>query len=90
MFAWWWLGGFSFAGITIALLTLAAMLGSVPFLAFLGIAVLGAILGLLVGFAVAQALVVIAEGLGMDEKPQFSRLGRLVECLEQLIDKAGL
>jgi hypothetical protein len=62
------------------------MLGSVPFLAFLGIAVLGAILGLVVGFGVAQALVLVAEGLGLDEKRRFSPLGRLVQCLEQLID----
>jgi hypothetical protein len=34
LFAWWWLGGFCFAGTIIGLLTLAAVLGSVPFLAF--------------------------------------------------------
>jgi hypothetical protein len=89
LFPWWWLGGFGFAGTIIALLTLAAVLGSVPFLAFLGIAVFGAIVGLSVGFGIAQALVLIAEGLGWDEKPWSSRLGRLVQCLEQLIDQAG-
>lgn len=89
LFAWWWLGGFCFAGTIIALLTLAAVLGSLPFLGFLGIAVLGAIVGLLVGFGIAQALVLIAEGLGWDEKPRSSRLGRVVQCLDQLIDQAG-
>lgn len=69
LFAWWWLGGFCFAGTTIAVLTLAAVLGSVAFFAFLGIAVLGAIVGLLVGFGGAQALVLIAEGLGGMRNP---------------------
>jgi hypothetical protein len=82
LFGWWWLGGFCFAGKTIAVLALAAVLGSVAFLAFLGIAVLGAIVGLLVGFGIAQALVLIAEGLGWDEKRRSSRLGRLVQCLD--------
>jgi hypothetical protein len=45
--------------------------------------------GLLVGFGIAQALVLIAEGLGWDEKPRSSRLDRLVQCLKQLIDQAG-
>ena len=89
LFAWWYLGGFCFAGTIIALLTLAAVLGRVPFLAFLGSAFFGAVVGLLVGFGIAQALVLIAEGLGWDEKPRFSRLGRLVQCLDQLIDQAG-
>jgi hypothetical protein len=69
-FVWWWLGGFCFAGTIIAFLTLAAVFGSAPFLGFLGIAVLGAIVGLLVGFGIAQLLVVIAEGLEWDEKPR--------------------
>jgi hypothetical protein len=77
LFVWCWLGGFCFAGTTIAVLTLAAVLGSMPFLAFLGIAVLGAIAGLLVGFGIAQAQVLIAESLAGDEKPRSSRLGRL-------------
>jgi hypothetical protein len=89
LFAWWWLGGFCFAGTFIAVLTLAAVLGSMPFLVFLGIAVLGAIVGLLVRFGIAQAIVLIAEGLGWDVKRRSSRLGRLVQCLDQLIDQAG-
>jgi hypothetical protein len=51
LFAWWWLGGFSVAGTLIALLTVAAVLGSQPVLVFLSIAVLGAIAGLVVGSA---------------------------------------
>jgi hypothetical protein len=78
-----------FRGYLHAVLTLAAVLGSMPFLAFLGIAVLDAIVGLLVRFGIAQAIVLIAEGLGWDEKRRPSRLGRLVQCLDQLIDQAG-
>jgi hypothetical protein len=89
LFALWWLGGFSFAGTIISLLTLTAVLGSQPLLESLAVAVLGAIVGLLVGFGIAQALVLVADGLGWDEKPRSSRLGRLVQCLDQLIDKAG-
>ncbi len=87
--AWWWFGGFSLAGTLIALLMLAPLLGSRPFLAFLGIAVLGAIVGLLVGLGIAEALVLITDSLGWDEKPRSFRLGRLVQCLDQLIHHAG-
>lgn len=87
LFAWWWLGGFCFAGTIIGLLTLAAVLGR-PFLAFLRIGVLGAIMGLLVRLGTAQVLVLKAEGLGWDEKPRSSRLGRLVQCLRP-VDRPG-
>jgi hypothetical protein len=46
-------------------------------------------MGLLVRLGTAQVLVLKAEGLGWDEKPRSSRLGRLVQCLDQLIDQAG-
>lgn len=37
----------------------------------------------------AQALVLLAEGLGWDEKTRSSHLGRFVQCLDQLIEQAG-
>ena len=89
LFASWWLGGFCFAGTTIALLTLAAVLGSVAFLAFLGIAVLGAIVGLLVGIQHGTGASADSRKPWGDEKPRSSRLGRLVQFLDQLIDQAG-
>jgi len=88
-FALWWLGGFSFAGAIGASLIFAALLGGGTILAFLAIAVLGAIIGLLVGFSVAQGLVVLADALGWDEEPPSSCVGRIVHCLDHLLDMAG-
>jgi hypothetical protein len=86
-FAWWWLGGFSGAGAIVAG-AVGAML-DLGFLASLGIAVLGAIAGLSVGLGVAEAVVLIADSLGWDERPQTSRAGRIARRMDQVIDEAG-
>lgn len=59
-FALWWLGGFSFAGAIGASLIFAVLLGGGTILAFLAIAILGTIIGLLVGLSVAQCLALIS------------------------------
>jgi hypothetical protein len=87
-FALWWLGGFSLAGAIGAFLTVAAMLGGLTILAFLAMAILGAIIGLLVGVSVAQGLALLADTLGWDENPP-SRAARIVRCLDHLLDIAG-
>jgi hypothetical protein len=86
LFAWWWLGSFAGAGAIVAG-ALAAMLFDLGFLASLGIAVLGAIVGVRVGFGIAEAVVLIADSLGWDERPQTSRAGRLARRMDQVIDE---
>jgi len=68
-------------------LAVAAVLESQPLLAYLGLAVLGAIVGLVVGFGIAEVVVLVAHGFGDEE--QSSRFGRFVQCLDQLIDRAS-
>jgi hypothetical protein len=84
-FVWWWLGGFACAGALVAG-TLAAVSMNGGVLGSLGIAFLGAALGLPIGSGIAWVLVLIAEELGWDEQPPTSRISRLVECMEQVID----
>jgi len=88
LFVQWWLGGFACAG-AIAAGALAAVFLDQGVLASLGIAVIGAILGLCVGIGIAKAFVLIADGLGWDDKPQTSRTGRLVRRMDQVIDQIG-
>lgn len=87
-FAVRWLWGFGSVGTVIA--GGLAVLFNVGFLALLGIAVLGAIVGLVVGVGVAKVIVVFADGLGWDDRPETSRIGRLVRRMDQVIDEAGL
>jgi hypothetical protein len=84
-FVWWWLGGFGLLG-AIGAGALAVLFGS-GFLASLGIAVLGAIVGLSLGVGIAEAVVLIADGLGWDEKPQTSRIDRVVRHRNEVIDQ---
>jgi hypothetical protein len=92
-FVRWWFGGFSCAGALTAG-TLVAVLVNEEVLPTLGIALIaaipGAILGLAVGTGVAEVLVVIAEGLGWDEEPPTSRISRFVRRMEQVTDQAGI
>jgi hypothetical protein len=84
-FVWWWLGGFVCAAALVAG-TLAAVSMNAGVLGSLGIAFLGATSGLAVGSGTAGVLVLIAEELGWDEQPPTSRIGRLVERMEQVTD----
>jgi hypothetical protein len=77
------------AGAIGASLIFGAFLGGGTILAFLWIAILGAITGLLVGFSVAQGLALLADALGWDEEPPSSRLARIVDSLDHLIDISG-
>ncbi len=77
-FVWWWLGGFACTGALVAG-TLAAVSMNGGVLGSLGIAFLGATLGLAIGSGIAWVLVLIAEELGWDEQPPSSRIRRLVE-----------
>jgi hypothetical protein len=76
-FVWWWLGGLGGVG-AIGAGALAALF-DFGFLASLGIAALGAVVGHSVGIGIAEAVVLIADGLGWDEKPHPSRIGRLAD-----------
>jgi hypothetical protein len=84
-FVWWWLGGFACAGALVAG-TLAAVSLNGGVLGSLGIAFLGATLGLAIGSGIAFVFVLIAEELGWDEQPPTSRISRLVGRMEQVID----
>ena len=86
-FARWWLGGFGGAGAIVAG-ALAAMF-DVGSLASLGIAVLGAIVSLLMGIGIAKVVVLVADSLGWDERPQTTRAGRLAQRMDQVIDEVG-
>ena len=87
-FARWWLGGFGSVGALIAA-GLGALFNA-GFLASLGFAVLGLIVGLTVGRGVAQMVVVIGEGLQWDERPEASRVGRITRRMGEVIDEVGL
>ncbi len=78
-----WLGGFGGAGAIVAG-GLAAFF-DLGFLPSLGIAVLGAILGIGVGVGIAEAVLLLADVLGWDERPQNSRIGRLVRYLDRAL-----
>ena len=52
----------------------------------LGIALIGAILGLGVGTGIAEVLVLIAEGLGVDDNAPTPAVSRLVQRMEQVTD----
>jgi hypothetical protein len=87
-FARWWLGGFGGVGAVVAA-GLGALFNA-GFLASLGFAVLGLILGLNVGFGVAEVVVLIGEGLEWDEMPEASRIGRITRRMGEVIDGVGL
>jgi|GEM_PF-6172779 hypothetical protein len=89
LFVRWWLGGFAGVGALAAGAVAAAFLSG-GVLGSLGIAIIGAILGLEIGVGIAEMLVVIAEWLGWDEKPPPSRIGRLVQRMEQVTDMVGI
>jgi hypothetical protein len=89
LFVRWWLGGFTCVGALAAGVLAAAFLNG-GVLASLGIAVIGAILGLMLGNGIAGVFVVVAEGFGWDETPPTSRIGRLVQCMEQVTDQEGI
>ena len=65
---------------------LAAVYVNGGVLGSLGIAIIGAILGLGVGSGIAGVLVLIAEELGWDEKAPTPRIGRLVQGMEEVTD----
>jgi hypothetical protein len=73
-FARWWLGGVGGVGAVVAA-ALGALVNA-GFMASLGFAVLGLIVGLEVGFGVAEVVVLIGEGLEWDERTEASRVGR--------------
>jgi hypothetical protein len=87
-FARWWLGGFGGVGAVVAA-GLGALFNA-GFLASLGFAVLGLILGLNVGFGFAQVVVLIGEGFEWDERPEASRVGRITRRMGEVIDGVGL
>jgi hypothetical protein len=88
-FVRWWRGAFTGAG-AIAAGALAGAFVNGGVLGSLGIALIGAILGLGIGIGIVEVLVLIAEGLGWDEKPPTSRISRLVERMEQVTDQVGI
>jgi hypothetical protein len=88
-FALWWLGGFGLVGAIVAPLTIAVVLKGEPTLVLFAIAILGVIVGILLGLSIARAIVLVADGLGWSENPRFHRLGRLVQRLDNLLDEAG-
>jgi hypothetical protein len=65
---------------------LAAVYVNGGVLGSLGIALIGAILSLGVGIGIAEVLALIAEELGWDEKAPTTRIGRLVQRMEQVTD----
>lgn len=83
-FVWVWLGGFGLLGAIVG--GALAVLFDSGFLASLGIAFLGAVVGLCLGVGIAETVVLIADGLGWDEKPQTSRIDRVVRHLNEVID----
>jgi hypothetical protein len=87
-FARWWLGGFG--GVCAVVAAGLGALFNAGFLASLGFAVLGLILGLNVGFGVAEVVVLIGEGLEWDERPEASRVGRITRRMGEVIDGVGL
>jgi hypothetical protein len=87
-FARWWLGWFGGVGAGIA--GALGALFNTGFLASLGFAVLGLILGLEVGFGVAEVVALIGEALEWDERPEASRLGRVTRRMGEVIDGVGL
>lgn len=88
-FALWWLGAFSLVGALVAPLTVAVVLEREPSLVLVAIAILGGVVGILLGLGIARVIVVVADGLGWDERPRFHRLGRLVQHLDDLLDEAS-
>lgn len=86
-FARWWLG--SFGGVAAVIAGALGALFNGGFLASLGFAVLGLIVGLSVGFGVAQVVVLIGEGLECDERPEASRVGRITRRMGEVIDEVG-
>jgi hypothetical protein len=87
-FARWWLGGFG--GVSAVVAAALGALFNAGFLASLGFAVLGLIVGLEVGFGVAGVVVLVGEGLEWDERPEASRVGRITRRLGEVIDGVGL
>jgi hypothetical protein len=87
-FARRWLSGFGGVGAVVAA-GLGALLNA-GFLASLGFAVLGLILGVSVGFGVAEVVALIGESLGWDERPQASRVGRITRRMGEVIDERDL
>jgi Zn-dependent protease with chaperone function len=88
-FALWWVAGFGLAGAIGASLIFGAFLGGGTILGFIAMAILGAIIGLLVGVSIAQGLALLAGTLGWDENPPSFRVARIVRCLDHLLDIAG-
>ena len=87
-FAVRWLSGFGCVGALFA--GALAVAFNVGLLALLAIAVLGAIVGLMVGVGLAKVVVVLADSLGWDDRPETSHIGRLVRRMDQVIDEVGL
>ena len=87
-FARWWLGGFGSVGAVLAR-ALAALFNA-GLLALPGLAVLGAMAGLTVGYGLAGVVVLIGEGLEWDERPEASRFGRITRRMGEVIDGVGL
>jgi hypothetical protein len=87
-FARWWLGGFG--GVCAVVAAALGALFNAGFLASLGFAVLGLIVGLEVGFGVAEVVVLIGEGLEWDDRPEASRVGRITRRMGEVIDGVGL
>ena len=87
-FARWWLGGFG--GVAAVVAAGLGALFHAGFLTSLGFAVLGLIVGLTIGFGVAEVVVLIGEGLEWDERPEASRVGRITRRMGEVIDGLGL
>jgi hypothetical protein len=83
-----WLGGFG--GVSAVVAAALGALFNAGFLASLGFAVLGLIVGMEVGFGVAGVVVLVGEGLEWDERPEASRVGRITRRLGEVIDGVGL
>jgi hypothetical protein len=60
------------------------------FLGSLGIAVLGAIVGLMVGVGLAEVVALTADGLGWAEIPETSHVRRFVRRMDEVIAQLGL
>ena len=85
-FARRWLSGFGGVGAVVAA-GLGALFNA-GFLASLGLAVLGLILGVSVGFGVAEVVALIGESLGWG--PEASRVGRITRRMGEVIDERDL
>ena len=83
-----WLSGFGGVGAVVA--SGLGALFNAGFLASLSFAVLGLIVGLAVGFGLAEVVVLIGEGLEWDERHEASRVGRITRRMGELIDGVGL